>query len=375
MMLMTLLTVLTLGARAEEADKTLGLPPRPEPAENPTTKAKAIIGSCLFHDKRLSTTGTVSCNSCHDDDKAFTDKPLRKSLGVNELTGTRNAPSIINSAFSNAFFWDGRSATLEEQSLHPFANAVEMGVNVQQHILDVVRNDPTYQEPFQLAFGKAGRAITMKEISMAIAAYERSLLSGHSRFDRWYFKREKVLSQQEIRGFKVFSMKGQCVTCHTVEKDSALFTDNKFHNNGIGISRIPASDVEKLVEEIMSSKDPKQVQEKILLDQKISELGRFVVDFQKTSIGAFKTPTLRDVAMTAPYMHDGSLNTLEDVVELYDQGGVLKNGLKNNPYLDPMLHPLHLSHGEKRDLVAFLKTLTGAELEQKGRIADPYQTP
>jgi len=180
--------ILVMGIPAGQAPGSsppLGLPPVPVPEDNPQTPEKVALGDKLFHDTRFSSTGEVSCATCHAADKAFTDSPLRTSEGIKKLTGTRNAPTVLNSAYMKTLFWDGRSPDLEDQSQHPFVNPVEMGLEDHQPILDIVRSDAEYIEAFREAFGKTGEAITMTEVMMAIAAFERTIVAGNSPFDRY----------------------------------------------------------------------------------------------------------------------------------------------------------------------------------------------
>lgn len=340
----------------------LGLPPIPVPADNPQTPEKAKLGDKLFHDTRFSATGKVSCATCHDNKKAFTDSPLRVSEGINKLKGTRNAPTVVNAAYMHSMFWDGREPTLEAQSKQPFLNPVEMALPSHEPILKIVRSDPAYVAAFQAAFGKSGDQITMDEVSKAIAAFERTVVAGDSPFDRWYFKGErKAMSPAAIRGFEVFLGQGRCVSCHAVEQTQALFTDNRFHNIGVGINRIQ-QDVPRLGGEFLKAKAAgTQVDVAVLTDKKTSELGRFAVTELFDDMGAFKTPTLRNVAVTAPYMHDGSLKTLRDVVIHYNNGGFTRKGERVNDYLSGGIRPLKLSERQIDDLVAFMEALTSPQ--------------
>jgi cytochrome c peroxidase len=341
------------------AAEPLGLPPVPIPADNPQTPAKIELGRKLFHDTRFSATGAVSCATCHEEAKAFTDSPLVTSRGIQGLTGTRNAPTVFNAAYSTLFFWDGRSPTLEDQARHPFTNPVEMGLPSHEPILAIVRADPAYRKAFQEVFDKSGDEIGMTEVTRAIAAFERTVLSGDSPFDRWYFRGDQsALSPAAARGFQVFIGQGRCVSCHVIEQDQALFTDNRFHNVGVGINAIQA-EVPRLAGAFLSAKaQGAEVDVVVLTDRKSSELGRFAVTGQFDAIGAFKTPTLRDIALTAPYMHDGSLGTLRDVVEHYNNGGTRDPKARVNPYLSGGIRPLNLGEAQKTDLVAFLEALT-----------------
>ncbi|MEQ1559634.1 MAG: cytochrome c peroxidase [Methyloglobulus sp.] len=339
----------------------LGLPPLIIPVDNPQTQAKIELGNKLFHDKRFSIDGTVSCSNCHDDNKAFTDN-LPVSLGNNGKFGTRNAPTVINAAYNKVQFWDGREPDLESQSKQPLINPVEHGLSDYKPLLTIVQTDPEYVTAFKSVFNINEKAITMDYVAKAIASFERTVLSGNSAFDRYYFKGDKTaLSEAQMRGLQVFLGQGRCVSCHVIENDQALFTDSKFHNIGIGINQIQ-QDVPKLAEAFLAAKNKgANVDISVLSDKKSSELGRFAVTDVLSEVGAFKTPTLRDIELTAPYMHDGSLKNLNDVVKHYNNGGVTKVGDPVNPYLSGGIRPLKLDNNQIDDLVAFLKALTGSK--------------
>ena len=336
----------------------LGLPDVPVPKDNPQSADKIKLGKKLFHDKRFSSTGTVSCANCHEGSKAFTDR-LRVSEGINKLTGTRNAPTVINAAYFSTMFWDGREPSLEMQSQQPFLNPVEMNLKDHQPILNVVRSDPKYVGAFKDVFGASSDQITMREVSMAIASFERTLISGNSAFDRYWFGGDrKALSPSERRGFNAFVGQGRCVSCHTIEQDHALFTDNKFHNLGIGFKRI-RNNVNETAQQFLNSKQQgANVDRAVLTAENTSELGRFAVTEDVTNIGAFKTSTLRNIDLTAPYMHDGSLETLEDVVDFYNNGGRLKKTDPVDDFQSGGIRPLDLTDRQKKDLVRFMKALT-----------------
>jgi cytochrome c peroxidase len=251
--------------------------------------------------------------------------PKPVSQGVGKKVGTRNSPTVLNSVYYSSQFWDGRAASLEEQSKAPMQNPVEMA-----HTLPGVEHklaaDPHYVAEFQKAFGPG--PITIHRVVNAIASFERTMVSGNSPFDRWYYgHEEKALNDSAKRGFDVFRdpKRGNCVTCHEVNERYALFTDNKFHNIGVGAS-----------------------------EDKINDLGRYIVTHRDSDLGAFKTPSLRNVALTAPYFHDGSRKTLKDTVDFYVGGG------NSNPHLDKEVHSLEFLTGRERaDLVAFMESLTG----------------
>jgi len=337
----------------------LGLPPVPIPADNPQTPEKIALGDKLFNDERFSSTGDVSCATCHDPAKAFTDSPLVVSEGINKLRGTRNAPTVINSAYYKLFFWDGRSLDMEDQAQHPIVNPVEMGLASHDPVLEIVRTDPQYVAAFKRVFDKQGEQITMKEVQQAIASFERTLISGDSPFDRWHYGGdENAVSEQVKRGFDVFLNKGRCVSCRTVEQDYATFTDNRFHNIGVGINRIQ-DEVPRFAPAFLSAKaQGTDVDKAVLTNPKASELGRFAVTEALDELGAFKTSTLRNVA---PFMHDGSLKTLRDVVEHYNNGGVTNKNDRVNDFLSGGIRPLNLTEDEISDLVAFLESLTSPQ--------------
>ncbi len=302
----------------------LGLPPVAIPADNPPTADSIALGRKLFFDVRLSGDDTVSCATCHNPELSFTDG-LPGSRGIGKKIGRRNAPTVLNAAYYSSFFWDGRAATLEQQAGFPIANPDEMG---QSHELSIKKFEkiPEYKKEFELVFGP-GR-LTIEKIEMALASYERTLLSGNSPFDRYmYGHDESALSDSAKRGLKVFLLRdrGNCVACHDVRETYATFTDGRFHNLGAGVN----------------SKG------------ELTDMGRWEQTHLEADRGAFRTPDLRNVAKTGPYMHDGSLKTLKDVVEFYDGGGT------SNPQLDKEIKELKLSAGERADLVAFLESLTG----------------
>ena len=271
----------------------------PVPESNPLTADKVLLGRRLFSDTRLARDRTVACVSCHDPARAFSDgRPA--AIGVFRRVGRRNSPAIVNRAYGRAFFWDGRTASLEEQVLQPIQDPNEMDMTL-----------PEVSARVGLPVGK---------IANALASYVRSILSGNSRFDQFVNGDRAALSAEEHAGLQVFRGKANCTACHV----GPTFTDERFHNTGVAWR-----------------------------DGAFRDEGRFVVSGLEADRGAFKTPTLREVAQTGPYMHDGSLATLEEVVDYYDRGG------NPNPALDRELRPLRLSSNDKRALVAFLGSLSG----------------
>lgn len=330
------------------ANPLLGLPTLNVPSDNPQTTAKIALGKRLFNDVRFSSTNTVSCASCHSENMAFTDAQTT-AIGINGLQGLRNSPTLINAAFLSSFFHDGRSSSLEEQALGPLTNPIEHGLKDYSTVLDIVQYDPLYTRAFLTVFNIQAENISMDEVAKAIASYERTLISGNSRFDRYFFKANKqLLTSSEARGLRIFRRKANCANCHEISWDNALFTDNRFYNIGI------ASDVLRIeLPEFLKrlKTDRTEAVSNLSAHEKL-ELGRFIVSGQLKDLGAYKTPTLRNIELTAPYMHDGSIETLEEVVEYYDKGG------NKNTFLNPAIFPLHLTKQEKIDLVAFMKTLT-----------------
>jgi len=305
----------------------LGLIDPEVPPDNPMSLAKIELGRQLYFDERLSVDDTVSCATCHDPQKGFSDNE-KVSTGIQGKKGNRNAPTSLNAALTDLQFWDGRAPSLEEQAKGPIVNPVEMGMPSLDAVVEKLKKIPEYQKSFKDVF-EGG--ITADNMARAIAAYERTLLAGDSPFDRYFYgKEENAISPSAKRGLEVFREKGRCVTCHEILPSFALFTDNKFHNVGVG------------------------------MDQPNPDLGRYLVTQEDKDIGAFRTPNLRNISLTAPYMHDGSESTLESVVELYDRGGV------PNRHLDGGIRPLNLTEQEKKDLVEFMKTLTSPGVEKIG---------
>jgi len=360
-----------LSDAGQEQSTPLGLPPVPIPENNPQTPEKIALGEKLYNETRFSTTGDVGCFTCHDQEKAFTDSPLKTSEGINKLTGTRNSPTVINSAYFTTQFWDGRSPDLEDQALHPFINPVEHGLKNHNPILKIVRKDPEYAKAFKEVFGKKGKEITMREVTLAIAAFERTVISGDSPFDRYYYAGEEdALTEQQKRGFDLFLNEGRCVSCHVIEQTQALFTDNRFHNIGVGINNIQ-NDVPQLAAKFLEAElTLSEVDVEVLTDPRTSEVGRFAISHGFDDLGSFKTPTLRNIAVTAPYMHDGSIETLKDVVIHYNNGGVTDVGDPINDFLSGGIRALDLDEDQIDDLVAFMEALTSPEFEMSADVAD-----
>jgi cytochrome c peroxidase len=309
-------------------------------------------------DRRLSTNGTMSCGMCHVPEQGFTVNELTTAVGIEGRSLRRNAPSVLNVGFNASFFHDGRAATLEEQAWGPLLAADEMGNVSREAVVVRIRALPDYAGRFEDTYPTEG--VSANAIASALAAYQRSLVSGGSRFDRWLFGVDaNALTATERRGYDLFRGKARCVACHTIGEGHALFTDNAFHNTGAGVASAVRS---ALQVDVQLAPDMKTHVPVALLDALFGapakDEGRFEVTGLKNDRFAYRTPTLRNVELTAPYMHDGSLATLREVVDFFDRGG------RPNPDLDELIEPLHLTESEKDDLVGFLRSLTGANVEQ-----------
>jgi cytochrome c peroxidase len=300
----------------------LGLKSAPEiPSDNPVTDAKVELGKLLYFDKRISADGTVSCANCHDPAKGWTDRaPV--STGIKGQKGGRSAPTVLNSAYMDVQFWDGRAKTLEDQAKGPIQNPLEMG-STHEGTVKRIAGVKGYAPLFKAVFGD--EKVDIDRVAKAIATFERTVLTGNSPYDRWQAGDMEAMSEAAVRGHALFnnSAKGNCAICH----DGFNFSDSDFHNLGVGLRTAKP------------------------------DLGRFEVTKLEKDKGAFRTPTLRNLADTAPYMHDGSEKTLEAVVAFYNKGG------EKNPHLDGRIHPLGLSPEESADLVAFMNALNGDKVE------------
>jgi cytochrome c peroxidase len=328
------------------------------PQDNPMSLQKVELGRALFFDRRLSRDGTVSCALCHDPAFAFTDANSL-AAGVAGRRGTRNSPTILNAMFSNLLFWDGRAASLEEQVLHPISSPFEMGMGNQKELVNRVSSIAEYRRQFKQVFKTEGIALTT--IAKAIAAYERTLLSGNSAFDLFIAGDGKAISEAQHHGWELFKGKARCIECHTYSQSAPFFTDLKFHNTGIGTTDSLFAVLIKSLTETPPSNNPTMLAH----SDGFSELGRYAITFRSVDVGAFKTPTLRDVELTSPYMHNGSLRTLLDVVRLYNRGG------NANSYLDERMQPLELTDREVNDLVEFMRSLTSADVLRKCQTSIP----
>lgn len=314
------------------------------PADNPITDAKVKLGDMIFDEKRISSDGSIACNTCHSPRNGFTTHTAA-SRGVRDQIGMRNAPSILNAMFYKTMFWDGRAATLEEQATLPILNPIEMGMKDPNDVVAKLASIPEFVEAFQQVFG---HPVNWEDLGKAVAAFERTRLSTEAAFDRFLRGDEKALSASQRRGWALFTDKARCASCHSYDPALPLFGDNRFHNTGAAAHK---PDFNQLSKRVGPSATKAEI-DKQALETDNSELGRFLVTKKTEDIGAFKTPFLRDVVLTGPYMHDGSLETLWDVVEFFNKGG------ERSPFLDAEMKPLGLSETEVEDLVNFLSALT-----------------
>ena len=346
-------------ALRRSAEAPLGLPPMPVPADNPPTAEKIELGRKLFFDRRLSINGTMSCAMCHVPEQGFANWELSTAVGVEGRSVKRNSPSLINVGYLNPLFHDGRDSTLETQFVGPLVARNEMANPSIGIVVDLLKGLPEYQEKFRAAFGAQP---SIDRIGMALAAYQRTLVVGDTPFDRWYFGGEAAaLPDAAKRGFEIFRGKGNCAACHQIEDSFALFTDQGFHNTGYGQMREdqrqnpPPTVRVQVAPGVVHDVDFSKVA--AVSAPREADLGRYEVTENPADRWLFRTPTLRNLTVSAPYMHDGHLESLEDVVDFYDGGGGRAMGQ------DPGIAPLFLSEDEKRDLVAFLESLTSPGLD------------
>lgn len=297
------------------------------PKDNPTTAAKIALGKLLFFEKRMSLDGTVSCATCHDPNKGWTDQ-RPTAIGVRHRLGHRNTPTVLNAAYHELQFWDGRAHTMEDQAKEPIANPKEMGLTHEEAAAKIAAIKG-YGPHFKAAFGDS--TVSIERIVQALGSFQRTVLTGNSSYDRYSSGNRAALKQDALRGLALFNGKAGCVSCHS----GPDFSDGRFHNVGAGMQR------------------------------RVQDLGRYDVTKRDEDRGSFRTPILRNLSDTFPYMHDGSLATLEEVIDFFDRGG------QANPWLSPGLKPLGLSSQEKKELLAFLVALNG----DKALVEEPKRFP
>jgi cytochrome c peroxidase len=317
------------------------------PQDNKMTPERVALGKKLYFETRLSKDGTVACATCHDVSRGFTDQ-RKVSEGVGGALGKRNAPTTMNAFLMQAMFLDGRAPRLEDQAKLPILNPIEMAQPNEQAALAAIANDPEYKKMFQAAYG---RGPNYEDLARAIAAFQRTFVFLSSPFDRFLAGNQNAISEQAKRGWALFNSKGRCMSCHQVNPSNPIGTDNRFHNIGVAAR---AQNFEALalraLKALGTEGDVKAV-DRLALDTDLSELGRFMVTKDRADIGAFKTMQLRNIGITAPYMHDGSMKTLWDVMDHYNKGG------EPNPFLDGGIEPLALSENEIDAVVEFMFTL------------------
>jgi cytochrome c peroxidase len=346
----------------------LGLPSVPVRVDNPITPAKIELGRLLFFDRRLSHNNTISCAMCHVPEQGFSSNEMATAVGIEGRTVRRNSPTIYNVAYLERLFHDGRETTLEQQVWGPLLAQNEMGNPSVGRVVDQVSAVPQYREMFARAFND--RQVSMETIGMALASYERALVSANSAFDRWYYgKNSEAMSEEQKAGFKLFSGKAGCSGCHQVNKQYALFSDNLLHNTGIGYQRSMAQKPQQ-ASVLIAPGEQITIQSDSVAESSepvASDLGLYEITENPADRWKYRTPTLRNIALTAPYMHDGSISTLAEIIEFYNQGGI------GNELRDPLVRPLNLSKEEASQLLAFLNALTGDNVDKL--VSDAFTIP
>ena len=329
------------------------------PPGSPLTPAMVSLGEQLFFENRLSDDDTVSCATCHNPARAFTDgRPV--SIGIGGRAGQRNAPTVLNALYNKTQFWDGRVDTLEQQAALPITNPFEMGSASVGDAVAKIAGDQEYGRQFMRAFG---RGVNERDMLSAIATYERALVSFDSPFDHFIAGEKNAISDSAKHGWELFNVKARCNLCHALtdnQRDVTVFTDNDFHNIGIGIIRHPVVPLAHRAERDLTQGHLQDV-DRAAISSELSVLGRFLVTHKESDLASFKTPDLRNILMTAPYFHDGSQETLWDVVDHYNKG----DGI-SDPWLDEDIQPLALTELEIDDLVAFLSSLTSPQYKDLG---------
>ena len=329
------------------------------PADNPQTPEKISLGQRLFFDRRLSADGTVSCSTCHDPALAFTDR-RPTSVGIKGRVGQRNAPTVLNALYNKTQFWDGRVNTLEEQAALPIVNSVEMGhANLDAAVAQIGAVEE-YQQAFRAVFGRPPNG---PDLVRAIASYERTQLSFDSPFDHFIAGDKNAIDDSAKHGWELFNTQARCNKCHALtdtQRDVTNLIDNDFHNIGILAVRHNVVPLARQAEQLINSGDASAI-DRAAIQTDMSALGRFLITKQQKDIASFKTPNIRNVLVTGPYFHDGSQETLWDVVDHYNKGAGLQN-----PYLDEDIQPLALSESDIDDLVAFMASLTSPNYKEQG---------
>ncbi len=318
------------------------------PADNAMTPERVALGRKLYFEPRLSADGTVACATCHDVSRGFTDQ-RKTSEGIGGQMGTRNSPTTLNALFYDTLFLDGRVESLEEQSGFPPINPVEGGHSDRDAVLAAIAQDPEYQRMFQAAYG---RAPSYADMERAIGAFERRLIFLDSPFDRFLAGERDAISAKAREGWVLFNGKGRCMSCHMLSPRNPLGTDHQFHNVGVAARHRRFEALAERALAALARDGGEEAVDRMALQTEMGELGRFLVTKDRADIGAFKTQGIRNVGITAPYMHDGSMRTLWDVMDHYNKGG------EPNPFLDGGIEPLALTEDEIDALVELMFTLT-----------------
>ncbi len=329
------------------------------PADNPQTPEKISLGQKLFFDRRLSADGTVSCSTCHDPALAFTDrKPT--SVGIKGRVGQRNAPTVLNALYNKTQFWDGRVNTLEEQAALPIVNSVEMGHPSLDAAVAQIAAVEEYQHAFRNVFGHPPNS---PDLLRAIASYERTQLSFDSPFDHFIAGDKNAIDESAKRGWELFNNQARCNKCHALTettRDVTNLIDNDFHNIGVLIVKHNVVPLARQAEQLVKTGDTSAI-DQAAIQTDMSALGRFLITKKEPDIASFKTPNIRNVLVTGPYFHDGSQETLWDVIDHYNKGAGLQD-----PYLDQDIQPLALTENDIDDLVAFMASLTSPNYKEQG---------
>ena len=346
----------------------LGLPKMEMPDGN-ITEEQVSLGRRLFFDRRLSLNDTFSCAICHIPEQGFANNELATAIGFEGRSVKRNSPTIYNVGYYHVFFHDGREDSLVQQVWAPLLARNEMANPSIGYVINKIKGIKEYQGLFEAAFD--GKGPTMETVGMALASYQRTLNSGNSRFDQWYYgKQQDALSEDEKAGFALFVGKGKCSACHLINEKYALFTDQLLHNTGHGYNVSmgikPKTTRVQLAPGVFVNVD-NEVIDSVRQTPKQNDVGLYTITQNPFDRWKFRTPILRNVALTAPYMHDGAFTNLRQIVEFYNQGGV------PNELLSPLITPLNLTEQEIDQLVAFMGALTGDNIEML--VGDGFAAP
>ena len=350
--------------------KQLGLPSLKIPEDNPITRKKIELGKKLFFDRRLSLNNTMSCGMCHVPEQGFTNNEIKTAVGIEGRSNLRNTPTLLNVAFNKFLFHDAREFSLENQVWQPVLAHSEMAMPSFGFTIKKLELIPGYKKLFNDAFPEEG--ITMETFGKAIASYERALVSGNSAFDKWFYGgNEEAVNNEVKKGFEVFVGKGGCSGCHLINKNEALFFDNKLHNTGVGYAESMGILKKNKTKVQLAPGEYVEVDNNIIdsvnQQKKNNDLGLYTITENPSHRWLFRTPTLRNISLTAPYMHNGVFSDLDEVINFYDEGGF------ENELLSPMIKKLNLTNDEKSNLKTFLESLIGENINIL--IADALSAP